>query len=126
MSVIAYMDVDSRTRDLMDDIWASTELSPTVIEGLNDGSQLIEVADDVGRGVYLLDNGLGYLPNGQALRAQYVSRKGKVTEVFRVYGLDPNDRAEWQAKAVEALISVINKRQRRNQRNGFGELAASD
>jgi hypothetical protein len=123
VSVIAYRHLDQRTRDLMDDLWASTELSPTVIDGLV--GELIEVSDHVGQGVYLLDNGIGFLPDGTALRAQYVTPNGKVTEIFRVNGL-PGDTATWQAKAVEPLIHTINRRQRRMERAGHGPLAVSD
>ena len=108
----------------MDDIWASTELSPTVVDALNDGAEVIEVYDPLGQGSYVLDNGIGFLPDGHSLRAQYVTPNGKVTEVFRVYDL-PGDDITWQDKAVEPLIIIINKRQRRMERAGYGSLSVS-
>lgn len=121
MSVIAYRDIDERTRNLMDDIWASTGLSPTIV-GRLPGEQMIEVTDTVGGGIYLIDNGQFQLPDGYGLRAKYVGRNNRVTEVFRVYDV-PHD--QWQPKAVEAVIRIINRRQRRMERLGFGELAGS-
>lgn len=124
MTTIAYRDVDERTRNLMDDIWASTGLSPS-ITGRLPGEQMVEVYDRLGDGMYLLDNGQFQLPDGHALRAKYVSRAGRVTEVFRVYEL-PGDDVTWQAKAVEAVIGMINRRQRRTERQGLGILTPSE
>ena len=47
MTTIAYRDVDERTRNLMDDIWASTGLSPS-ITGRLPGEQMVEVYDRLG------------------------------------------------------------------------------
>lgn len=124
MTTIAYKEVDERTRNLMDDIWASTGLSPSIV-GRLPGEQMVEVYDRLGDGVYLLDNGQFQLPDGHSLRAKYVSRANKVTEVFRVYDL-PGDDVTWQAKAVEAVIGIINRRQRRTERQGFGILTPSE
>ena len=104
----------------MDDIWASTNLSPT-ITGRLPGEKLIEVADTVGGGLYYLDNGHFLLPDGHGLRVKYLNPRGRMTEVFRVYDL-PGDTATWQQKAVEPAINIINRRQRRMERLGFGKL----
>lgn len=112
--VIAYREIDERTRNLMDDVWASTHLSPTIISRLP-GEQVIEVTDDMSGGKYLIDNGHFDLPDGKGLRAKYLNRTGRLTEVFRVYDLD-GSAPTWQQKAVEPLINIINRRQRRMQR----------
>lgn len=119
---IAYKDIDSRTRNLMDDIWSSTHLSPTIISRLP-GEELIEVYDTVSAGKYLIDNGHFLLPDGRGLRAKYLNRTGRLTEVFRVYDLD-GSVGEWQQKAVEPLINIINRRQRRMERIDMQRIRA--